>query len=155
MLDPFGSSQVGTYFSLLTSPRTHTFVECDTESIKLTGIIDWGDALLGTLLLRLLLTLVGSPFFDLAVIHIDQFFGDKKLLKNFLEGYAEASQKDGNTSIYERPDFVYRCMANLLLFPYNQFLNKKKQTGIFCEFPDLWHAENFGLIATALFDLSS
>lgn len=123
--------------------RAHTFVEADdvTHTVKLTGIIDWGDALLG------------SPFFDLAVIHIDQFYGDKVLLQKFLEGYAAAAHKDGVKSIFESEDFVYRSMVNLLLFPYNQFLNKKKQTGIFCEFPDLWHAENFDIIAEALFKI--
>lgn len=98
---------------------------------------------------------IGSPFFDLAVIHIDQFYGDKKLLKYFLDGYAEASRKDGKRSVFEKEDFVYRCMVNLLLFPYNQFLNKKKNTGIFCQFPELLEAANIGIIADALFNVEN
>jgi len=124
--------------------RMHTFVKVDHEAdtAKLSGIIDWGDALLG------------SPFFDLAVIHIDQFYGDKKLLQEFLMGYEAESKKDGNESIYRREDFVYRMMVNLLLFPFNQFLNLKRQTGIFCVFPEMLKAPNFEVMAEFLFKIT-
>jgi hygromycin-B 7''-O-kinase len=64
---------------------------------RLTGIIDWGDAILA------------DPYYELPALHFHTFGGDNHLLAAFLEGYRWEVG----------PDFAHRAMTMTLLYEFN------------------------------------
>ncbi|MEO0754189.1 MAG: aminoglycoside phosphotransferase family protein [Pseudomonadota bacterium] len=66
----------------------HVFI----EDGRLSGVIDWGDAV------------IADRCFELAKLHLDLFEADKRLLAAFLEAYGWAPG----------PDFTIRCMVGAL-----------------------------------------
>jgi hypothetical protein len=75
----------------------HLFVADGPDGARLLGIIDWGDAL------------YGDPYYELPALHLGTFFGDKRLLAAFLDGYGWE----------QGPDFVWRAMTMTLVFEFN------------------------------------
>lgn len=68
---------------------------------SVTGLIDFGDAW------------VGSPLYELVALHLSVFQLDKGLLQTFLQAYTS------DTAFYEH--FVERAMVATLLFEFNAF----------------------------------
>jgi hygromycin-B 7''-O-kinase len=92
-----------------------------------TGIIDFGDAL------------VGDRLYELVVLHIGLFNSDKRLLGAFLDAYGF---DDGL-----RRDFAWRAMALTLLHEFNVL------SGVFRRFPDTARVERLTDLAALLWDL--
>jgi Ser/Thr protein kinase RdoA (MazF antagonist) len=114
--------------------RDHVFLEKSEMGWEISALLDWGDCRFG------------DPFYELATIHCDLFRCDLGLLKQFLAGYATES------NFFQRPDFVYRSMVNLLLFEWNHWVHKTKPKGIFYFHPEYRELSTFEELANAMWD---
>jgi hygromycin-B 7''-O-kinase len=79
--------------------RDHLLGRLEGGRWRTSGLIDFGDAL------------VGNLYYELVTLHLDLFAGDTRLLDAFLLAYG--------TGAADRPDFSRRAMSTALLHPFN------------------------------------
>jgi hygromycin-B 7''-O-kinase len=95
----------------------------------INGLIDFGDCMTGDL------------FYELGLLHLDFFDGDKRLLSEFLSGYGAPDMPDEH--------FPQRCLAAALQHQFDLFGE------IFARHPDLAATDDLHTLARILWDPSS
>ena len=90
-----------------------------------SGVIDFGDAMLGDL------------YYELAALHLDLFAGDKRLLTDFLEAYG----------LTPETDFPYRAMITALMHQFDVF------GSLFAYQPSLAEVKTLEELAACLWDV--
>jgi hygromycin-B 7''-O-kinase len=101
-LPPHLVTQIDGYLAALSPERrlVHADLHADhlfTNGTRLTGVIDWADAL------------VCDPYYELPALHLGTFGGRPALLREFLAGYGWAVG----------PDFARRAMTMALLHQFD------------------------------------
>ena len=77
----------------------HVFIATDSAGLRLTGIIDWGDAL------------ACDPHYELPALRCGTFGGERRLLRAFLDGYGWTHSAG--------EELIHRAMTMTLLFEFN------------------------------------
>lgn len=104
----------------------HALMQNDEQGWRITGLIDWGDAM------------VGDPAYELLALHLDAFNCDKALLRAYLDSYGMFNDRRAQLPT------MLMCLTLISQYPLMKMVCGR--------FPHAKEFATLGELANALFD---